>query len=154
MKTIAELIEEHPFLRGLAPNAIQFIAACAKNVRFDAGHYVFREGEGADWFYLIRDGTVALEMYVPGRGPVSFLTVKAGEILGAAWILPPYRWPYDARAVEVSRATAFDAACLREKCEADHDLGYALMKRFLPPLLERLQTARLQAINVYGKSGA
>ena len=37
-----------------------------------------------------------------------------------------------------------------EKCEADHDLGYALMKRFLPVLVQRLQATRLQILDVYG----
>jgi CRP-like cAMP-binding protein len=151
MKSIAELLEQHPFLRGLAPQAIRFIAGCAKNERYEAGQYIFREGEPADWFHLVREGTVSLEAHVPGRGPVSFLTVKAGEILGAAWIAPPYRWLNDARALEVTRTTAFDAACLRAKCESDPALGYELMKRFLPPLIERLQAARLQALDVYGK---
>lgn len=64
----------------------------------------------------------------------------------------PYRRRYDARAVELTRAIAFDCRCLRDKCEADHDLGYELMKRFLPPLLERLEAARLQSADVYGKS--
>ena len=53
------------------------------------------------------------------------------------------------RALELTRAIALDAACLRQKCEADHDLGYDLMKRFMPVLIQRLQTSRLQALDVY-----
>ena len=110
---------------------------------------MFREGENADQFYLVRHGTVALEMYAPGRGAFTFLTVKSGEILGATSLLPPYRWSYDARAVELTRAIAFDAKCLRDKCEADHHVGYEMMKRFVLPLIERLQMARLQSAGIY-----
>ncbi len=43
-----------------------------------------------------------------------------------------------------------DATCLRDKCEADHSLGYEVMKRFVPVLVNRLQTTRLQALDLYG----
>jgi len=149
MKGIEELLRQTPFARGLEDGIIALIAGCAKNVVFQTNEYVFREGSAADHFYLIRHGTIALEMFVPGRGPFTFLTVKSGEILGAAWLIPPYRWSFDARAVELSRAIAFDGKCLRDKCEADHHVGYEMMKRFIPPLVERLQMARLQSLEIY-----
>ena len=42
------------------------------------------------------------------------------------------------------RAIAFDGACLRGKCDDDHELGYELMKRFATVILERLQATRVQ----------
>ncbi len=149
MKTIADLLPEHPFTEGLEEEIVALIAGCAKNVVFQANEYIFREGENAEYFYLIRHGTVALEMFLPGRGPRTFLTVKSGEILGSNWLLPPYRWSHDARAVELTRAIAFECTCLREKCETDHHVGYEMMKRFVPLLVERLHMARLQSADVY-----
>lgn len=153
MIDIADIVREHPFAKGLEDEIIDLIAGCAKNVVFREGEYIFREKEDAEYFYLIRHGTVALEMHFPGRGPRSFLTVKSGEMLGTSWLIPPYRYTYDARAVELTRAIAFQCECLRDKCEADHHVGYELMKRFLPPMIERLQMARLQSADVYGEGG-
>ena len=66
-----------------------------------------------------------------------------GELVGLSWLLPPYRWAYDARAHRARRAPiALDAACLRGKCEDDHDLGYELMKRFVPVLVRAPAGAR------------
>ncbi len=152
MKEIADLLNEHPFCKGLETDIINLIASCAKNVVFKEDDYMIKEGDDANYFYLIRHGTVALEMFIPGRGPFTFLTIKSGEILGASWLFPPYRWNYDARAVELTRAIAFGCNCLRNKCEEDHHVGYELMKRFIPPLIERLNTARMQSINLYGKN--
>lgn len=149
MKEMAELLRKHPFVEGLDDGIVDFIAGCSRNVVFKANEIIFRQGESADWFYLIRRGAVAMEVYATGKGPITFLTVHDGEILGSTWLLPPYRWAYDGRAVEVTRAIAFDAACLREKCEADHHVGYELFKRFLPPLVERLQEARMQSLDLY-----
>ena len=61
---------------------------------------------------------------MPARGPVTIETIEAGEVLGWSWLFPPYRWHFDARALSVVRATGFDGACLREKCESDPALGY------------------------------
>ncbi len=150
MKTIEDLLSTHPFTEGLDDEILRLIAGCATNVVFESGSYLFREGGSADRFFLLRHGTVALEMFVPGEGPQTFLTVKSGEMLGVTWLVPPYRWAYDARAVELTRAIAFDATCLRDKCEADHHVGYELMKRFVPALVQRLHVAQLQTADIYG----
>jgi CRP/FNR family transcriptional regulator, cyclic AMP receptor protein len=68
VETLEPLLKEHPFFRDLAPGVIQLLTGCAKNVRLEAGQVIFREGEDADQFYLIRDGRVALEVFT-SRGP-------------------------------------------------------------------------------------
>ncbi len=151
---IDRIVREHPFFAGLPDAFRDLIRGCAKNVRFEAGQYLFHEGEPADAFYLLRHGRVALEITAPGRGAVTFQTIVAGEIVGVSWLIPPYRWTYDAKALELVRAISLDARCLREKCEADHDLGYDVMMRFLPVIAQRLQATRLQILDVYGKPGA
>jgi CRP-like cAMP-binding protein len=119
-------------------------------VRFESGQYLFHEGQSADQFYLIRQGHVALELAAPGRGAIMIQTLAEGEIVGISWLIPPYRWTNDARAIDLVRAIAIDGACLRRKCEVDHDLGYEMMKRFVPILVQRLQATRLQILDVYG----
>jgi len=52
--------------------------------------------------------------------------------------------------VELIRATRVNAKCLRDKCEADHHLGYEMVKSFLPILAKRLHATRLQTLDVYG----
>lgn len=151
MEGLEHILGEHPFFAGFSPEHSRLVSGCARNHRFDAGQYLFHEGDPADEFYLIRHGRVALEIVAPGQAPIVFATLGPGEIVGASWLVPPYRWMFDARAVELTRAIGIDAACLRGKCEADHDLGYEMMKRFLPVLLSRLHATRLQLLDVYGK---
>ena len=151
MEGIEQILKEHPFFAGFAPERSSLVAGCARNHRFDAGQYLFREGEAADEFYLIRHGRVALEIVAPGQPSIIFATLGEGEIVGASWLVPPYRWIFDARASELTRAIGIDAACLRGKCDADHDLGYEMMKHFLPVLVKRLHATRLQLLDVYGK---
>ena len=147
---LQRIVQEHPFFAGLHARFGNLVTGCARNVRFEAGQYLLHEGDAADQFYLLRHGRVALETAAPGRGALTIQTAGAGEIVGVSWLIPPYRWTYDARALELVRAIALDARCLRDKCDADHDLGYEMMKRFVPILVQRLQATRLQILDVYG----
>jgi CRP-like cAMP-binding protein len=149
MKTMTSLIRDHEFLAGLDPAHVDIVAGCASNVVFPQGSYIFREGNPADAFFLIRQGHVALELYAPTLGNRVVQTLGPQEILGEAWLVPPYLHDFDARAADTVRAFAFDAGCLRGKCDTDKVIGYALMQRFVPILVSRLQAARLQAMDVY-----
>lgn len=150
MITVEEMISTHIFFQDMNPDHLHFIAGCASNVSINAGDYIFREGEMADKFFMIRHGTVALETHDLRKGPIQIQTLVEDNVLGWSWLFPPYRWQNDAHAMTLVRMTAFDGKCLREKCDADHDLGYELMKRFAGVLLEHLRASRLQAMNLYG----
>ena len=150
MEGLERIVAQHQLFAGLGPEFVKLAAGCAKNARFDTDQYLFHAEDAADWVYLVRHGRVALEMVTPGRGAVTFDTISEGDIVGLTWLLPPYRWGYDARATELVRTIALDARCLRDKCEADHDLGYELMKRFAGAMGERLRATRLQVLDVYG----
>lgn len=154
MEGLERIIREHPFFKGLDARFVTLVVGCARNVRFEAGEYLFRDGGPADRFYLLRHGRVALEMAAPNGGSVTFQTLGPGEMVGLSWFAAPYRWAYDARALDPTVAISLDAVCLRGKLEQDHDLGYEVMQRLVPVLIERLQHARLQMIDVYGKPGA
>jgi CRP-like cAMP-binding protein len=153
MKRLDTILGEVPFFAGLSAEQLDLLAGCASNVHFDEGQVVFREGDPADTFYVVRHGTVALEIFAPGRGGIVVETIESGEVLGWSWLFPPFRWHFDARALTPIRATAFDGACLRGKCADDPALGYDLMTRFAQVLMERLQWTRLRLLDVYGDRG-
>jgi CRP-like cAMP-binding protein len=151
-KDIDALLSEHPFFKDFAPPYRAVIAGCAKNVHFNAGQLVAKTGEPANEFYAIRHGRASIELHSAERGPLILQTVEAGDIAGWSWLFPPYRWKFDVRAVEELRAISFDAACLRGKCETDPAMGYEFMKRFALVFMERLESARLQLLDLYGTS--
>jgi CRP/FNR family transcriptional regulator, cyclic AMP receptor protein len=149
MRRIGALIAESPVFAGLTADQLELIAGCGHNVVFAAGKRLFREGDPADTFFLIRHGLVGLDTYVPARGEVRTETLGPGEIVGWSWLLAPYQWHFSGQAAEPVRATEFDGACLREKCEADPRLGYELLQRFSQLLIDRLQATRLQLLDLY-----
>ena len=153
MENLERLLREHPFLSGLQSDQLAFMVGCAKNVRFDEGAYLFRDGEEANAFFLVREGDIALEMEVPPRGRVVVETLEPGDIIGWSWLFPPYRWDVDARAMRRSRLIQFDGQCLRDKLDQDHALGFALTKKLLFAVHERLERVRLQNLDIYRLEG-
>jgi CRP-like cAMP-binding protein len=153
MKTLDQVVLESVVFAGLDDVYAEQLAGCSQNAGFEAGDTLFREGEPADTFYVLRRGRVALELYVPGRGPLTIETIDAGQVVGWSWLFPPHVWHFDARAVAPVRAVAVDGACIRGKCEEDPALGYQLMQRFSAVLLERLNATRLRLADLYGGAG-
>jgi CRP/FNR family cyclic AMP-dependent transcriptional regulator len=153
MKTLDQVVRESVVFAGLDDVYAEQLAGCSQNAGFEAGDTLFREGEPADTFYVLRRGRVALELYVPGRGPLTIETIDAGQVVGWSWLFPPHVWHFDARAVAPVRAVAVDGACIRGKCEEDPALGYQLMQRFSAVLLERLNATRLRLADLYGGAG-
>jgi CRP-like cAMP-binding protein len=151
MRTIDQVLAELPVFEGLDPAYLEYIAGCGTNRVFGAGEQLFREGDPADSFFVIRHGRVALEVQAPGRGALMIETLGEGAVVGWSWLFPPHRYSFDARALEQTRTVAFDGACLRGKCEEDRNLGYELMQRFASVMLERLQATRLQLLDIYGQ---
>jgi CRP/FNR family cyclic AMP-dependent transcriptional regulator len=150
---LTEVVRSQPLFADLAPEHVELLAGCARNVRVAAGTRLLREGRPADRFYLLRRGRVAVQAVVPGRGRVVIETLGPGDVLGWSWLVPPYRWHFDAETLEPVVATAFDGACLRAKCDADPALGYALMRRFAQVIVDRLQHTRLRLLDLYGADG-
>ncbi len=150
MRDMTALLRASPVFAGLEEGELAFISGCGWNVHFREGDTIFKFGEPADRFFVLRGGTVGIEIRAPGRPARRLETLGEGEVLGWSWLFPPYTWQFDARALTDVRATAFDGTCLRDKCDADPRLGYELMKRFAGIVTARLQSARMQLLDLYG----
>jgi len=148
--SLARSLKEHSVVKGLADEHVEFLSGCVKNVRVEAGRFLFREGQSADELYLVRSGKVALEIQDGGRGTRVLETLGPDDAIGWSTLFPPYRWPADAHVLETANVFAIDGACLRTKLENDHGFGYAFTRRLLFEVHERLERVRLQVLDVYG----
>lgn len=149
-RPLESVLTDVPFFRGLGEEHLALLAGCARDVAFDEGDTLFRKGSPAESFYVLRRGSVVLELFAAAGGHVAIETLDAGEVVGWSWLFPPYRWHFDGVAITPVQAVAFDAAAVRRACEADPVLGYDLMGRFAQVLIERLQWTRLRLLDVYG----
>ena len=147
-----EFLRHHPFLAEMSEEHLERLAACrATLLTFDPGYCIFREGQDATACYLIDAGDIALGVFAAGNGPRTLLTLHGGDVLGWSWLFPPYRWAFDARTITAVRAVSLDGDRLRGRAEDDHEFGYELMRRFAGVVVDRLQTTRLQLLDLYAK---
>ncbi|RMF77093.1 MAG: cyclic nucleotide-binding domain-containing protein [Planctomycetota bacterium] len=140
---------QHPLFADLPATFVDQMAATATVESFAAREVIFHEGDTANRFHLITAGDVALEVFAHARGPVTIQTLGVGEVLGWSWLIPPYRWHFDAHAVDATDLIVFDAAAARDAFDRHPEFGYAMLKRFLPIIVQRLQATRLQLLDVY-----
>jgi CRP/FNR family transcriptional regulator, cyclic AMP receptor protein len=138
----------HAFLRGLSQRDLLALASVARPFTTAAGQYVAREGETAHAFYLVQSGHLALETRSPEGGQVSVQTVGPGEVVGWSWLVPPYRWQFDCRALDRAQGLVLDGEWLRERCELDHEFGYHLLKHLVVVIGNRLAAARRQGVGL------
>ncbi len=142
-------IASHPFIVGLSEQHRTRLASGVRPFTASPGEYLAREGEPAHAFFLVQSGRVEIGTHLSERGVIPIQTVGAREVVGWSWLLPPYRWQFDARAVDAVQGLAFDAAWLREQCEQDHELGYQLFKQLLAVVSSRLAATRVQRLDIY-----
>lgn len=148
IRTIAHRLAELPFFEDMSTAYLEFISGCASHVRFREGELVLKQGRAADRFYLIRSGRISLELQGAGHA-LKIMTVGDGDMLGWSWLVPPYTWHYDGRALTDVALIGFDATCVRRKCDDDPAFGYEMFRRFTQLIVDRLMATRIQLVDVY-----
>jgi CRP/FNR family cyclic AMP-dependent transcriptional regulator len=139
---LVKLVSEQPFFKGLKEEHLQLLAKSAMVTEFKTGEWIFRQGDPANRFYLILKGKVLIESEIQERGTIPIRTFGPGDDLAWAWLFPPYYMHFSARAIEPTRAIFFYGTRLREQCEANHELGYQLMKRIAEMVVQNLNATQ------------
>ena len=146
-------IASHPFWSGLNPRYLHLVNDCASYLQLPYGEFIFKSGDHADKLFLIQEGQVSLDIFVPHRGNISIDALGAGEALGWSWMFPPYEWSFSARTLEPTGLIAFDGIELLEKADENHDFGHDLLRRVSLVLVKQLQTTRRKLVEFYEPPG-
>lgn len=126
----------------------------AREVSFPQGTRLFEEGGHADRFWVIRTGTVELDMHVPGRRAAVIERLGHNELVGWSWLYSPHVWHLGAEAATPVRAHEFDAAAVRTLGEDEPALGRDLAQWVGNVVAHRLHSARVRLLDLYGPYGA
>ncbi len=143
-----EALSASPLFANLEPAQLERLGLMAERRCFLAGTVILKQHTPVEDFHLILSGQVSLS--VDG---LTVQTLQSGEVLGWSWLIPPYESHLDAITVTDTETVSLDCVALRAAMDEDHDLGYALLRRAIRPMLERLQSCRLQVLDVYHQGG-
>lgn len=147
-QSLLQVLQKHPFVAELPPEHKSRLAELATQVHFDAGQIIFHEGDDYSIFYLINEGTIALELQMPGE-LLRVQTLFAGDELGWSAVLPHSGMRFQARALTPVAALAFDGEQLLASFKADAEFGLAMMLRLMGVVSERLRATRVQLVDLY-----
>ena len=153
METTEEIVAELdkiPWFKELKPEHVRKYAEISKIRRVKAGEVIFREGDTHESVYLVLEGRIALEMFVPHRGKVRIYTAEQWEIFGWSGVTPNVHLrTAGAVAVLDGAVLRTDAAKMTQFCEEDHDFGYLMMRRLSHVVAGRLLVTRLQLLDMF-----
>ncbi|MFJ9566917.1 cyclic nucleotide-binding domain-containing protein [Streptomyces fuscichromogenes] len=141
-------------LRALSAEHRERLMRVAREVSFPQGTRLFEEGGRADRFWIIRSGTVELDMHVPGRQAAVIESLRHNELVGWSWLFAPHAWHLGAEATTPVRAYEFDATAVRLMCEDDPALGNAVALWTGNILAHRLRSTRVRLLDLYAPCGA
>jgi CRP/FNR family transcriptional regulator, cyclic AMP receptor protein len=91
------IVSVHPFLKGMREQHLRSLSELAMRTNFAEGEWIFREGERADRFYLIEEGSVILTSCLPTHSHLVIQTLGAGDAVGWSCLFEPYTWHLNAR---------------------------------------------------------
>ncbi|MDP3972869.1 MAG: cyclic nucleotide-binding domain-containing protein, partial [Candidatus Nanopelagicales bacterium] len=147
---LADELASHRFFRDLPEHLVNQLAAWAAPVEFTAEEKLITTGKPADRMLALQSGRVAVGVHVPQLGLSIIETLNSGDVLGWSWLLPPYRWTFDAIGIKAGRAIQIEAAPVRELLTGNPVEALPLVMAMAGVMNERLHSARARLLNLYG----
>lgn len=146
---IITIIKTIPWFLDLSPESLQRLSAIADVQSFNIGEVIFTEGEHHPFLYVILEGKIRLESFVPGHGALPIFTAESLDVIGWSSMTPVVRQKTGtALVIEAARLLTFNAETLMELCEEDCDLGFIIMRRLANIVASRLLTHRLHLLGL------
>ena len=147
---VTKELEKIPWFKEIKPEHLQQLADIAHLRHVRAGEVLFREGDREDFLYIVIEGRIALDIFIPHRGKIRIYTAEPWDLFGWSSVTPTiHQRTAGAVAVVDGLIVGIDSAKLRDLCDADHDLGYVVMRRLANLVASRLLVTRLQLIDMF-----
>ncbi|MFI7317044.1 Crp/Fnr family transcriptional regulator [Streptomyces venezuelae] len=141
-------------LRALPTEHRDRLMQLATEVSIPQGTRLFEEGGRADRFWIVRTGTIALDMRVPGRRAAVIETLGHNQLVGWSWLFHPHTWHLGGEAQTPVRAYEFDASAVLAACGEDPELNVTVTRWVGDIVAHRLRSARTRLLDLYAPYGS
>lgn len=149
LANITSTLKTIPWFFDLSPGSMKNLASIAEFKSFKPGDIIYAEGDQHPYMYIILEGKVSLESYVPGRGELPLFTMEYLDVLGWSSMTPVVRQKNStARVLDSTKLLAFNAKLLMELCENDCELGFIIMRRLANIVASHMLNHRLRLMEL------
>jgi CRP/FNR family transcriptional regulator, cyclic AMP receptor protein len=148
-----EYLSKHAFFGGLSTETLSFLSNCCRRVDIAKGHVLFHQGETADKFFVLLSGNISIEMPAILGPSLVIQSLGQDQVLGWSWLISPYKWSFQAKAIEDADLLQFDGKAILAQCELDPKFGYELLKKFAELMSVRLDSARQKMMEEWNPIG-
>lgn len=146
---ISATIKSIPWFFDLSQQNINYLSEIASIKFFEPGDTIFSEGDQHPFLYIVLNGKINLESFVPGHGMVPILLAEPLDVIGWSSCTPIVRQKTcTAHVVTPTRLLAFQAETLMKCCEAKPELGFIIMRRLANIVASRLLNHRLHLLEI------
>lgn len=152
-QSTAEYLSAHEFFSGFSDDTLKFLCEYSSPCEIKKGQVLFRQGETADKFYVVRNGCISIQMPAIMGPNLEIQSLGKDQVLGWSWLISPYKWNFQAMAEENSELLKFDGAAILARCEQEPKFGYELLKKFAALMSMRLDAARQKMMDEWNPAG-
>ena len=152
-QSTTEYLSTHEFFSGFSDDNLKFLCECSSTREIKKGQILFRQGENADKFYVVRNGRISIQMPAIMGPTLEIQTLGKDQVLGWSWLISPYKWNFQTKAEEDSELLQFDGAAILARSEQEPQFGYELLKKFSGLMSERLSAARQKMMDEWNPAG-
>ena len=131
-------LKQSDLFTGLGHNFLKQTMAIAENVSFEKGDLVFKEGEPADYFFILIEGQISL--LLGDSGKVVYQSSGLGEIFGFACLIGRDTYFLTARCDGPSVILRIDRRKMEKILTADIDKECLFFKQLSAAIGNRLMT--------------
>ncbi|MGN6545896.1 MAG: Crp/Fnr family transcriptional regulator [Aureliella sp.] len=135
--------------RHLSPEHLSRLVEVGRWLEYDAGAYLFREGEANRDVFFLLEGRVDLAMTVPGRGPCRVLTLGPDDLVAWSALVREGIMSCSAQCIDHVKLIAIGGAELEALMESNPRFGYEFMRMMATALTKRLIATRLQLLDLF-----
>lgn len=144
----AEELKEIVIMTHLKDEMLQRLSASVDVLSFDEQEIIFRQGDIAERFYMVKRGKVLLEQTMTDLVTVSVGSIKAGFSFGWSTMIETGNYTTDAVCAEPCEIYSIVGKKLRALCEQDPAMGFLLSQRLLVILKKRYDHRTEQFLKV------
>jgi len=147
-----ELLRRYPFFAGLNDKQLRELAMITEELEIQEGETLFEGESGANFLYLLQDGSVNLHyVVIDERGmelPQDFMVgvINPREVFGISTLIKPFEYTASAIVNKSGSVLQIDGPKLRALCEEDKDMYILLLERIASTALLRLRDTRMQLV--------